>query len=76
MLKECGLPYVVKYVNIEQGDQFKPCFLKIAANNRRRPLLIPVTSVESRFQSSSQMPFCGTSVKRPEDPIQKICATA
>ena len=33
-LEECGLPYNVIPVNISQGDQFKPEFLKISPNNR------------------------------------------
>ncbi len=34
MLEETGLPYNLKLVNIGQGDQFKPAFLKISPNNR------------------------------------------
>jgi GST-like protein len=34
MLEECGLPYNLIPVNISQGDQFKPEFLKISPNNR------------------------------------------
>lgn len=33
-LEEAGLPYKVHPINIGQGDQFKPEFLKIAPNNR------------------------------------------
>jgi len=33
-LEEAGLPYTVHAVNIGQGDQFKPEFLKISPNNR------------------------------------------
>ncbi|MPQ85574.1 thiol:disulfide oxidoreductase [Pseudomonas sp. MAFF 730085] len=33
-LEEAGLPYTVHPVNIGQGDQFRPDFLKIAPNNR------------------------------------------
>lgn len=33
-LEEAGLPYKVHPINIGQGDQFKPDFLKIAPNNR------------------------------------------
>lgn len=33
-LEEAGLPYTIHPVNIGQGDQFKPDFLKIAPNNR------------------------------------------
>jgi len=34
MLEECGLPYRLVPVNIGEGDQFKPAFLKISPNNR------------------------------------------
>jgi GSH-dependent disulfide-bond oxidoreductase len=34
MLEECGLNYEVIPVNIGQGDQFKPDFLKISPNNK------------------------------------------
>lgn len=33
-LEEAGVPYTIHPVNIGQGDQFKPDFLKIAPNNR------------------------------------------
>lgn len=33
-LEEAGLPYQVHPINIGQGEQFKPDFLKIAPNNR------------------------------------------
>jgi GST-like protein len=33
-LEEAGLPYEVHPINISQGEQFKPDFLKIAPNNR------------------------------------------
>ncbi|MFL1387929.1 glutathione binding-like protein [Pseudomonas tritici] len=33
-LEEAGLPYEVHPINIGQGEQFKPDFLKIAPNNR------------------------------------------
>ena len=41
MLEECGLPYVLKPVNIAVGDQFKPDFLKIAPNNRMPAIIDP-----------------------------------
>jgi hypothetical protein len=34
MLEETGLPYTVHAVNIRQGDQFKPEFLKLNPNHR------------------------------------------
>ncbi|MCH8173463.1 MAG: glutathione S-transferase N-terminal domain-containing protein, partial [Proteobacteria bacterium] len=33
-LEEAGLPYKIIPVDIGQGDQFKPDFLKISPNNR------------------------------------------
>ena len=33
-LEELGLPYRIHGVNIRQGEQFKPEFLKISPNNR------------------------------------------
>ena len=32
MLEECGLPYDIKPVNIGNGDQFKPEYLKLNPN--------------------------------------------
>jgi GSH-dependent disulfide-bond oxidoreductase len=34
MLEECGLPYVVRPVDISKGEQFDPEFLAISPNNR------------------------------------------
>ncbi len=34
MLEELGLPYTVFPINIRNGDQFKPDFLKVSPNNR------------------------------------------
>ena len=33
-LEESGLPYTIHPINIGQGDQFKPEFLRISPNNR------------------------------------------
>lgn len=41
MLEECGLPYAIKYVNINRGEQFEPSFLKIAPNNRMPAIVDP-----------------------------------
>jgi GST-like protein len=41
MAEECGLPYVIKPVNISRGDQFKPEFLKISPNNRMPAIIDP-----------------------------------
>ncbi|HEY4125861.1 MAG TPA: glutathione S-transferase N-terminal domain-containing protein [Rhizomicrobium sp.] len=41
MLEECGLPYVIKPVNIGRGEQFEPSFLSIAPNNRMPAIVDP-----------------------------------
>ena len=41
MLEECGLPYILKPVNIGKGEQFAPAFLKISPNNRIPAIVDP-----------------------------------
>jgi GST-like protein len=41
MLEECRLPYVLKPVNISNGEQFNPDFLKISPNNRMPAIIDP-----------------------------------
>ena len=41
MLEECGLPYVVKPINIGKGEQFAPEFLVISPNNRIPAIVDP-----------------------------------
>jgi GSH-dependent disulfide-bond oxidoreductase len=41
MLEECGLPYEIKPININKGEQFAPSFLKIAPNNRMPAIVDP-----------------------------------
>ena len=41
MLEECGLPYRVRPVNIETGEQFTPAFLAISPNNRMPAIVDP-----------------------------------
>ncbi len=41
MLEECGLPYVIKPINIAKGEQFAPEFLAIAPNNRMPAIIDP-----------------------------------
>ena len=40
-LEEMDLPYAVRWVDIGQGDQFKPDFLAIAPNNRMPAIVDP-----------------------------------
>ncbi|HTO41269.1 MAG TPA: glutathione S-transferase N-terminal domain-containing protein [Rhizomicrobium sp.] len=41
MLEELGLPYVLKPVNINRGDQFEAAFLAISPNNRMPAIIDP-----------------------------------
>jgi GST-like protein len=41
MLEECGLPYVVRPVNIAEGEQFAASFLAISPNNRIPAIVDP-----------------------------------
>ena len=41
MLEECGLPYVVRPIDISKGDQFTPHFLAISPNNRIPAIIDP-----------------------------------
>ena len=41
MLEECRLPYTMIPVNISEGEQFKPEFLKISPNNRMPAIIDP-----------------------------------
>jgi GST-like protein len=41
MLEECGLPYVIRPIDIARGDQFTPEFLKISPNNRMPAIVDP-----------------------------------
>ncbi len=41
MLEECALPYEIKPINIQKGEQFAPSFLAIAPNNRMPAIVDP-----------------------------------
>ena len=41
MLEECGLPYVLRFVDIAKGEQFRPEFLAISPNNRMPAIVDP-----------------------------------
>ncbi len=41
MLEECGLPYVVRPVDISRGEQFAKKFLAISPNNRIPAIVDP-----------------------------------
>ena len=40
-LEEASLPYNVNFINIGEGDQFKPDFLKISPNNKMPAIIDP-----------------------------------
>jgi GST-like protein len=58
MLEETGLPYRVHPVNIGEGDQFKPEFLKISPNNKM-PAMIDSDGPEGKpislFESGAML---------------------
>jgi GSH-dependent disulfide-bond oxidoreductase len=41
MIEECGLPYVIRPLDISKGEQFTPEFLKISPNNRMPAIVDP-----------------------------------
>ncbi|PDT33588.1 MULTISPECIES: glutathione S-transferase family protein [Sinorhizobium] len=62
MLEELGVPYVVKYINIGQGDQFAPDFLRISPNNRMPAIIDPVGpggEPISLFESGAILQYLG-----------------
>ena len=62
MLEECGLPYVVRPVDISKGEQFTPEFLAISPNNRM-PAIVdpdgPSGSPISVFESGAILQYLG-----------------
>ena len=76
MLEECGLPYVLKPVNISKGEQFNPDFLKIAPNNRMPAIIDPQGPAGVRFPSSSQVRSCNISDAKPGSSILRTSAHA
>ena len=63
MLEECGLPYVLKPVNISKGEQFNPDFLKISPNNRIPAIIDPEGpggKPISVFESGAILIYLGT----------------
>ena len=62
MLEECGLPYVVRPVDISRGEQFTPHFLAISPNNRI-PAIIDPDGPDGRpisvFESGAILQYLG-----------------
>ena len=67
MLEECGLPYDVKYVTINKGEQFAADFLKIAPNNRM-PAIVDPSGPDgnpiSIFESGAILQYLGNKTGR------------
>jgi GSH-dependent disulfide-bond oxidoreductase len=62
MLEECGLPYVVRAVDISKGEQFAPHFLAISPNNRI-PAIVDPAGPDGRpisvFESGAILQYLG-----------------
>lgn len=77
MLEECGLPYVVRSVNIGKGEQFQPGFLAVSPNNRIPAIVdpdgpggVPI----SVFESGAILQYLGrkTGMFYPSDERQRV----
>lgn len=72
-LEELGLPYTIRPVNIGEGDQFQPDFLKISPNNKM-PAIIDPEGPEGRpiaiFESGAILIYLAEKTGRlmPTDP--------
>jgi GST-like protein len=77
MLEECGLPYNVIPVNIAEGEQFKPVFLKISPNNRI-PAIVdhhgPGNRPISIFESGAILQYLGRKAGKfyPQDERRRV----
>jgi GST-like protein len=62
MLEECGLPYVIKPVDISKGEQFSAAFLAISPNNRM-PAIVDPAGPDGRpisvFESGAILQYLG-----------------
>jgi len=74
MLEECELPYELKYVNINKGEQFAPDFLKIAPNNRM-PAIVDPEGPDSKpiaiFESGAILQYLGNKTGKFYPPAQR-----
>jgi len=61
-LEELSVPYVLRFVNINRADQFKPEFLAISPNNRI-PAIVDPEGPDGRpisvFESGAILPYLG-----------------
>ena len=67
MLEECSLPYRVHHIDIGEGDQFTPEFLKISPNNKI-PAMVdsngPDGKPMSLFESGAILVYLGSKVDK------------
>ena len=76
MLEECGLEWTVHPINIQEGDQFKPEFLKISPNNKM-PAIIdrdgPGGKEVSIFETGAILIYLGDKTGKflPTDPERR-----
>ena len=62
MLEELGVPYEVRLININKGEQFAPFFLKVSPNNRIPAIVDPDGPGErpvSVFESGAILQYLG-----------------
>ena len=77
MLEECELPYKLIPVNLGNGEQFKPDFLKISPNNRI-PVIVdnegPGGAEVSVFESGAILMYLGEKTGKffPQLPLERI----
>jgi GST-like protein len=77
MLEECGLPYVVRSVDISKGEQFAPRFLAVSPNNRI-PAIVdpngPNGKAISVFESGAILQYLGRKTGRfyPRDERARV----
>jgi len=78
-LEEMGLPYAVHVVDITQGEQNQPQFLKISPNNKI-PAIVdphgPAGEPVSVFESGAILVYLAEKSGRflPQDPLRRIAA--
>ncbi|HRN84230.1 MAG TPA: glutathione S-transferase N-terminal domain-containing protein [Hyphomicrobium sp.] len=77
MLEECGLAYRIKPIDINNGDQFKPAFLKVSPNNKM-PAIVdpdgPGGKPISVFESGAILQYLGrkTGLLYPDDERARV----
>lgn len=77
LLEECGMPYLIKPINIGRGDQLSPAFLKISPNGRM-PAIVDTEPMGggapiSIFESGAIMMYIADKAGKffPQDPRHK-----